>query len=168
MAAAHEWHEDGGDDDGGAEHHQVVLERHDHRGDCMRQSVNQRRQPKISSELNSIHGYIAIINGGRTPWRRAGDAVVEAAKLLLDGERHQVLGLHGGHGAPIDHTRGIEEDQRREAVPAGWGSFAVKRRWDDGRKKRKQAPSFMSELDRLSRFFVCPCVLSCHCSSIGF
>jgi hypothetical protein len=34
MAAAHERDEDGGDDDGGAEHDQVVLEPHDHRGDC--------------------------------------------------------------------------------------------------------------------------------------
>jgi hypothetical protein len=35
MAAAHERDEDGGDDDGGAEHDQVVLEPHDHRGNCI-------------------------------------------------------------------------------------------------------------------------------------
>lgn len=34
----------------------------------------------------------------RTPRRRAGDAVVETGELLPDGERHQVLILHRGHG----------------------------------------------------------------------
>lgn len=47
MAAAHDGDEDGGDDDGGAEHHQVVLERHDHRGDCAKGEAE-------TSELETI------------------------------------------------------------------------------------------------------------------
>ena len=46
MAAAHEGDEDGGDDDGGAEHDQVVLERHEHRGDCIKnkQKISELRK----------------------------------------------------------------------------------------------------------------------------
>lgn len=53
MAAAHDGDEDGGDDDGGAEHDQVVLERDDHRGDCMRQ---RRRSRDVSQSSEGTTG----------------------------------------------------------------------------------------------------------------
>ena len=53
----------------------------------------------------------------RTPWRRAGDAVVELGELLSAGVRHQVLGLDGRHGRPAG--------EEGKAKGAGRGQFAV-------------------------------------------
>jgi hypothetical protein len=66
MAAAHERDEDGGDDDGGAEHDQVVLEPHDHRGDCAMQADTLEKdfRTQIHPSIGKAWWWYALHGGG--------------------------------------------------------------------------------------------------------
>jgi hypothetical protein len=82
-----------------------------------------------------------VIEAKRTPWRGAGDAVVEAAELLLDGERHQFVGLHGGHGAagqvklPPLAARPANVDRRKGRGRGGARRLAMER-WEEETQAR--------------------------------